>query len=116
MTEEFVLVESANLGLGEAMTALDRSWPRQSLVARERRRRSWETGDDMANEVLKTGERGTTLQEDVWVLLQVSHGISSYCCAGQYFEKLPTESDIDVRLGEEISHFQRAAFMNARAL
>ncbi|KAL8655811.1 MAG: hypothetical protein Q9210_000652 [Variospora velana] len=43
-------VNSENLGRGEAMTALDKSWPRQLFVARERRRRFGGSGEDIVGE------------------------------------------------------------------
>lgn len=54
---ELVSIERANLGRGEAMTALDRSWLRQLLVARESRRRSCGGGDDMVEGFVKKQRR-----------------------------------------------------------
>lgn len=51
-TVELESVQRANLGRGEAMTALDTSWPRQWLVARERRRRFGGRGEDIVKEVV----------------------------------------------------------------
>ncbi|KAL8694286.1 MAG: hypothetical protein Q9218_001054 [Villophora microphyllina] len=48
---ESVLVERANFGLGEAMTARDRSCSRQLLVARERRRRLRGSGEDIVEDI-----------------------------------------------------------------
>lgn len=46
-TVEFESVEIVYLGRGEAITALERSWPRQWFVARERRLRFGGSGEDM---------------------------------------------------------------------
>lgn len=44
---DLVSIKREHLGRGEAMTALDRSWPRQWLVATERRRRFGGSGEDI---------------------------------------------------------------------